>query len=134
LHNLGKAMLNAANDKLSLTEKGEFEMPATQCQECRNRERLAKHSKSQQPIITIYAYRGANSSHQFNFSIEGVLTCHVDGHKWPITLRDGVIDTTSPTLPMSGSANLSPRVPPGIKQDVEEAERDHFSQFISLLL
>jgi hypothetical protein len=38
------------------------------------------------------------------------------------------MDTTSPTLPISESTHLNPNVPAGIKQDVEEAERDHFSQ------
>jgi hypothetical protein len=79
-------------------------------------------------LISIIAYRGLDQDRDFNFSLEGIITCHVDGHKWPIRLKDGVIDTTSPTLPISESTNLSPRVPLGIKQDVEEAERDHFTR------
>jgi Domain of unknown function (DUF4145) len=103
-------------------------MLTTQCQVCRSRERLAKRSKSIQPLISINAFRGAARSRDFNFSIECIITCHVDGHKRPMRIRDGVIDATSPTLPISESTNLSPRVPSGIKQDVEEAERDHLSR------
>jgi hypothetical protein len=121
-------MLIKENDKLPLTQEGEFEMPATQCQVCRRRQTANNRSSSVVPVITIDAYRGRSSGRKYNFTLEGILTCHVDQHQWSIRLRDGVIDTTSPTLLMAESARLNPSVPRGIKQDIEEAERDHFSQ------
>ena len=103
-------------------------MPATQCQRCREKAIFENYPNSTTPIITIDLFRGNRSSGQFDIRFDGIITCSRDGHQGPIRVRDGVLDETMPTMPVAESSNLSSDVPAGVKQDVQEAERNHFSQ------
>ena len=61
--------------------------------------------------------------------LRGVVTCSGDGHQWPLAIRtDNLILSTEQMMPVMESANLNQGVPPGIVQDIQEAERAHFAQ------
>ena len=61
--------------------------------------------------------------------LQGVLICLADNsHIWPITVRNDQIRSTEGTLPVSEARSLSPNVPVGLIQDLEEAERAHFAR------
>ena len=59
---------------------------------------------------------------------EGIVTCLIDGHRWPIKMREGHVVFTETALPLSDAVELSANIPEGILEDVEEAKRAHFSQ------
>ena len=60
--------------------------------------------------------------------LRGVLTCSKDENKWPITMVENRFVEISNALPSSDSKKLRQNVPPGIKEDVREAEQIHFAQ------
>ena len=59
---------------------------------------------------------------------EGIMTCLIDGHRWPIKLSRDHIIYTEIALPIGESANLVSSVTEYIVQDVQEAELAHFSR------
>jgi hypothetical protein len=58
----------------------------------------------------------------------GTLTCLQCEHRWPLEMRNSEITFTASEFPASESRNLSPGVPPGLRQDIEEAERCHYGR------
>ena len=61
--------------------------------------------------------------------LRGVVTCSGDGHQWPLAIRtDNLILSTEQMMPVLESGSLGQSVPPGIVQDIKEAERAHFAQ------
>ena len=63
-------------------------------------------------------------------TLQGVLTCTRPecNTSWPIKLVDNVVVVVSESMPTHGSRDLSKAVKDGLREDVEEAERAHFSQ------
>lgn len=110
-------------------------MPAVRCPACveynqhRNDDRrFGSRNPYRDPLIIVDCRRGDTPVRTTNAIIEGIVTCNYDGHRRPIRIENDVIDETAPTLPISESTNLISKVPLGIKQDIEEAERDHFAR------
>ena len=114
-------------------QRGEIEMPAMLCPKCEenNRTRIAKSGSRleyRDPRIMVACYRGDEASINSMIELEGVVTCLHDNHRRPIKLRNSAIDATAPALPVNESAKLVTAIPPGIRQDIAEAERAHLAQ------
>ena len=94
-------------------------------------ERRRKYTMLPSPVIEITC--GRESPTQTGgitgkVTLEGVITCLVDGHRWPVKMVNRIVTNTSESMPGAGSADLNTTIPPGLVEDVEEAERCHFMQ------
>lgn len=110
-------------------------MPTVQCSACvaHNDRRSTDdayryNTMTHDPRINIQIIRGDAPELSAQVRLEGIIICLDDGQRRPIKLVNNMIDETGPTMPVNESSNLIEAVPDGIKQDIEEAERDHFSQ------
>ena len=119
----------------TLPEKqdGEGRMATLRCPGCvANNERRRVDSNYrldhdyQQPVINVECTRV--DSGQPYVRLEGLIICTYDGHRRPIRLEENAINETAPNLPSNESVKLSDKVLDGIRQDIEEAETDHFNQ------
>ena len=113
-----------SSEELEVQELPEIRCPV--CSMLREQGSSAPH-----PLLTIDCHR--THSTRGRILLEGIVTCeaeeHPDGsHSMPIRIRDNVIESTDPGMPISESRNLDSQVPDGIVQDVEEAERAHFTR------
>ena len=74
--------------------------------------------------------RGGYSHGQRALEFRGVITCTCeDGHQWPMAIgTNDLVLSTEQMMPVQESDNLNEAVPPGLIQDIEEAERCHFTQ------
>lgn len=113
---------------------GEIEMPTLQCPMCvrhndlrQTDSRYRTRTDYRDPIMTIALSRGERPVLTSYLRLDGIVTCLNDNHRRPVTVINNTIDTTAPDMPISDSKGLI-AVPDGVQQDVEEAERAHFSQ------
>lgn len=72
--------------------------------------------------------RGGMGGYYLGVLFRGALTCLACDHRWPLQMRNFEITYTAPEFPASESQNLSPNVPQGLIEDIEEAERCHYGQ------
>jgi len=87
-------------------------MPEINCPNCQGTKRTVP--------ITIDCHTSAQ--------MDGIVKCLMCNHEIPITIKDGRILKLDTTLPSRQSNGLHSSVPPDIKEDVQEAERAHYSQ------
>jgi hypothetical protein len=103
------------NAKLSLIQEREEEMVTISCAKCRQTAELT-------------LMRREKSTQSADLEFRGIVTCHREGHRWPVTIKtDNILQSTDPDLPVSESFNLSSKVPPALIQDVKDAEEAHFA-------
>lgn len=120
-------MLTNADDTLPENQNGEDKMAIARCAKCDvyNDDPTRRDDWRNPEIIIRHSRAGWDSA---QISLRGVLTCVLDGHRWPIQMRDSSLQETAKALPSTASASLNPQVPDSICQDMEEAEEAHFYQ------
>ena len=107
-------------------------MAIVRCPACvEHNEHLSEHpygseGEYHEPTISVQCTRGREGSPLVR--LDGLITCAYDGHKRPIILVENILDETARTLPSTEATKLSDKVLDGIREDLTEAETDHFNQ------
>jgi hypothetical protein len=108
--------MNHERTKLSLDQDREQEMIIIECAKC-----------GQSALLSLQRPGVTNLSNDLEF--RGIVRCSGEGHEWPMAIKtDNIIQNTAQMMPVLESTSLSQKVPVGIVQDIQEAERDHFAQ------
>jgi len=104
-----------SNDTLPVDHSGEEHIPnIVSCLVCRE-----KGSPSTADI-TLHHSKG------HYIELRGTLECVGDRHRWPIRMREDQLLAADVEFPVTESARLC-GVPPGVTEDVAEAESAHFA-------
>lgn len=93
-------------------------MPIIECSRCH-----------QTADLSLRSHRKARGNTN-EFEFRGIVKCScTHRHEWPLAIKtNDIIHSTEGMMPVMDSANLNENVPEGLKQDIQEAERAHFSQ------
>ena len=114
--------------RLAATDAVEWDMPEIRCPQCVSKAAGAKLNVDAELNLN-RAVIGIHPSTLLakGMQLDGVLTCLKDGYQWPITLLNDTIVRTAQEMPGSEAQNLHGKVPEGLVEDIQEAERCHFA-------
>ena len=95
-------------------------MPQIECPVC------LKHKNAGDNVVNVSCHVDASHPYSAGMGLKGIVTCERDGHQMPVELRRNRMTSFATEMPARQSDKLRSEVPDGLKEDVEEAERDLF--------